>query len=154
MDRPDGDAVAAIAGEKAADASNAVADGGGWSGQIQGAQHADFGPPALDEQRGDAEEEAAKPGESVRLPQNAPSQIAKLDGGVDDVPQLGAHHAGHQGHDNHAQGVGGNARATEAAVHDKSRHHGGQPHHQPEGRLIPVEEVQIEVKKRQHTLKV
>src|SRR5271157_4369187 len=127
------DAIAAIAGEKASNAADTLADGGSRGGQIESAQHADLRPPALEDQRAGAEEEPAEPGESSRLPQCAPAQIVKLDGVVDNVPQLGADDANHNGDGYHAEGVGGDACAVEAAVHDEGGYHGSQPEHQPKG---------------------
>ncbi len=73
MYRLDGDAIAAVAGEEAADAPDAVADGGGRGGEVEDAQAADLGPPALQHQRGDAEHKPAKPGKARRIPQHAPA---------------------------------------------------------------------------------
>jgi len=133
-----GDAVAAIAGEKTADSSDAIADGGGRCGQIESAQGADAGPPALKQEGGDAEKQAAVPGEAGRIPENVPAVLAELDWGVDDVPELGADDAEEGSDGDHPHSVGVDGGALEAAVHDDGGGYGGEPQHEPEGRHLQV----------------
>ena len=158
MNRLDRDAIAAIAGKKAANAPDAISGSRGRSGQIQGPQAANLFPPALDEQCRNAEHQTAEPCEAVRAPQHAPAQIAELLGCIKNMPQLGANDARQQRNRHHAYSVGPlpihtDARAAKAAIHDESGCNRGKPHHQPECWLIPLPEIQINVNERQHIFK-
>ena len=74
----DRDSVAAVAGEKAADAPYAVADCRRRGAQIQRAQRPDLRAQTLQNQRRNAKNEPAVPGKASVIPQNAPADGLEL----------------------------------------------------------------------------
>jgi hypoxanthine phosphoribosyltransferase len=138
-------AVAPVAGKEAADAANAVSERGCGRSQIEYPQTADFGAYALNHQRGDAEDEASEPGEAAAIPESAPTLLAEVLRGVDDVPELGADDAGDHGDDDHGDGVGGDVGAPKAALHDEASSNGGQPEHESERGDFGVEGAEMDM---------
>ena len=123
------DSVAAVAGEKATEPANSVADCGRGRSEIEGPQAADAYPPALKEQSGDTEHEAAEPRKPGCIPKDAPTGLAELAGRVDHVPELGAYNSSNHGNRHHADRVGFDSCALKAAIHYDCAGHSSQPQH-------------------------
>ncbi len=128
-----GDAVAAVSGEEAADAADAVTDGGGGGGEVKGANGSDAGAPALNEERADAKDESAEPGEAGRIPEDGPAFFTEFEGCVENVPEFGSHDACDDGNGDHTGCVGVDFAALEAAVKDEGGGDGGEPKHEAKG---------------------
>lgn len=143
-----GDAVASVAGEEAADASDAVADGGGGGGEIEDAKTADAGAAALNDERGESEGESAEPGEAGLIPEDGPAHFADVGWGVKNVPELCADDAGDDGEGDHSDGIGVEPEAAEVALHDESCSDRGAPEEQAEGGDVEAKDVDI----RKHPL--
>jgi hypothetical protein len=155
------DAVVAVAGGEAADASDAVADGGGGGGEVKHAEGAyagtlgaferafEVGGVALPGEGGDAGEETSEPGEAGLEPvEEAHEDFAGVvPAGEEDlmpgggefanvlelVPGLGSDDAGDDDEGDDVEGVGVDAVADEVAVEDDCAADGGEPEHQAEG---------------------
>ena len=139
------DAVVAVAGGEAADAADAVADGGGGGGEVEHAQPAEaragdvFSGPLKRATRpchiegDDAGDQAAEPGEAGAKPARGSSRTismgwcqpgsriwcqaaASMRGSLQLVPELGAKDAGEDDHGDDVEGVGVDAVALEVPI--------------------------------------
>ncbi len=158
------DAVVAVAGEQAADTSDAVADGGGGSSKVQ---HADAGSiageaigardDALVEEHGDGGDEASVPGKAGLEPvqeveENLHGMVNargediapggdQVGDALEFVPELGADDAGEDDHDDDIEGVSIRTVANEVFVQDNDAADGGQPKHQAKGSNVSKTEI-------------
>ena len=138
-----GDAIAAVSREKAADAPDAVAQCRCGSRQIQHAQAADASPDTLQDQGGDAEDQAAKPGKASRIPEHSPALIAEFRRSIDDVPDFGADDAGDHRECHHPDRVRGDSSTAEVAIQNETGKDCCQPEHESKGRDIKGAKVKV-----------
>jgi hypothetical protein len=150
MHRLDGNAVVAVTGEKATDAPDAIANGRRRRRQIEDAHGSNLRFPALKYQSGDAQSEAAIPGESRLAPQRVPTHLTEIAGGIEDVPHLGSHNARHHGYSHHPHRVRFDPGTLEGPVRNKSGRHSGYPQHEPKSRQGNWSKVEV----GNHTLSV
>ena len=160
------DAVVAVAGGEAADATDAVADGSGGGGEVQHAKGSAMatkavwlGDVALEHEHGDAGKQAAEPGEAGLEPVQEVEQNVSgvVDAGEEDLlpgelefadvfelmPELGADDAGEDDHGDDVEGVGVDAVANEVSVQHDGAGDGGEPEEEAEGSYVRKTEIQI-----------
>ncbi len=144
------DTVVAIAGSEAAEATDAVADGGGGSGEVEHAhgramagKAVGLGKVSLEHEHGNAGQEAAEPSETSLEPmQEAEHNVYRMvPGGKHDlvvsgheftgilelVPRLGAGDSGEGDEGDDAEGVSIYAVTHEVLVQHNRRADGGEP---------------------------
>lgn len=166
-----GNAVIAVTAGQAADATDGVTNRRSRRGKIERLQRGQSNGAPLHDQRKNASDQSAKPGESTRSPKHRPARGAEIGRRIEDVPKLGSDDAGDHGHGHNAHGIGWlalaiqNVRAAKTEMEHHRTAHGRHPQHQPKGGNIPrthAEEmsakveskVKSDVQIRQHTQQV
>ncbi len=160
------DAVVAVAGEQAANAADAIADGGGGGCEVE---HTEGGSAAgeavglrsdaLVHEHGDAGEQTTVPREAGLEPVEEVEEDfgGVMDAGEEDVtpcgtevgdalelvPELSSYDTGKNDHGNDVQCVGIGAVADEILVQQDGPRDGRQPEHQAEGTDVSKSEIYV-----------
>ena len=146
-----GHAVVAVAGNQAADAAHGISHGRRGAGNIQHGEHVHAVAPRDDQQRGNAGDEASKPGKAAAEP--AQQRAKTLEGvgvqavgrRIDDVPDLCAQNSGESA-TNGDDGIGSSCELAALDLAFKSEVSGGKRQRPSAGRRSEFPAAQYEYK--------
>lgn len=128
-----GHAVVAVAGEKAADASDGVANGGGGRTGIEENEHGDFFAARENEKGGESTEESSKPGKSVAAEKLRPGIGEEFRRRLEDVIEARADDSGEAGDADDKEGVGAKIAAAEVGLKNVSSYEKSGGDHEAKG---------------------